>query len=183
MKSASTSSFKKLNPSSSHGERSKNSLARTEIPVQAMRNPRRSATKVPVLFIAVLSLSGCRHTPVAATVPTSHWQDAFVMDHATQPIGSETKSAVAAWAHIAVGRDVSTDIVADSYHIASNGIVYLIACIRNSTQHPCPNITVKHRTIVSVESTTLHILDDDGVEQRVEILEKVAEKRPPNSMP
>ena len=139
--------------------------------------------KALALFIAILSLCGCRHDYVEAPVPTSRWQDAFVMDHGTQLIGTETTNAVAAWAHLAVGKEVSTNVMADWYHIASNGIVYWVACIRNNPQHLCPNITVKHRTIVSVERTTLHVLDDDGVEQRVEILEKVAEKSPPNLMP
>lgn len=111
------------------------------------------------------------------------WQDAWVLDHTLEPIGSQTTTAVASWVHVAAGKSVSTNIYVNSYHISSNGITYWIACIPGNRQYPCPNITVNHRTIVSVESTTLHVLDDDGVDQSVSILEKVAERKSPTSVP
>lgn len=120
--------------------------------------------RVLTLFIAALSLCACAHRYSTPPPSTQSWQDAFVLDHAFQAVGSQTTgsqttAAVTSWLHVAVGRSVSTNINVSSFHIRSNGIVYWVACLPGDRQYPCPNITVNHRTIVSVESTTLHILD------------------------
>lgn len=134
-----------------------------------------------IAVLAVVALCSCAHR-VAATVPQS-WQDGFVLDHQFTPIGTQTTGLVSSWANVVVGKATSHNINASSFHIASNGVVYLVACIMGDPHYPCPNITVRHRTIVSVESTTLHILDDDGKDCPVPILEKVAENGRKASIP
>lgn len=136
------------------------------------------------LFIASVCLCACMRKQTAEVPAMQHrWQDGFVLDHTSHTAGSETSAVVVGWLHVAAGGATSRQIVVEQYRIASNGIVYTIACLPTSQEHPCPNITVHHRAIVFVDSTFLHVLDDDGVEQKVAIVDKMAEKKAPSELP
>lgn len=136
------------------------------------------------LFIATISLCTCMRKQAAEIpAPQQSWQDGFVLDHTSHTAGSETSAVVVGWLHVAAGGAASRPIIVNQYRIASNGIIYTIACLPTTQEHPCPNVTVHHRAIVSVDSTILHVLDDDGVEQKVAIVDKTAERKAPSELP
>ena len=123
--------------------------------------------------ITLLGMLACLSLAVFAK--ERQWQDAKVLDAKTGSAGSIAASSVSGTPYSATGLAVSSAIIVTYYTISTDTITYVVGCIpRGTIRYRCPDITVHGKTKIAIEGRDAHILDDEGKDRKIPILEKIA---------
>jgi len=72
---------------------------------------------------------------------------------------------------------VAAPIVVTYYSISAGDMLYVVGCIpRGTLRYRCPDLTVHGKTKIAIDGKDMHILDDEGKDRKVPILEKILQK-------
>lgn len=114
--------------------------------------------------LPVLALALC--FSATAFAKDRNWQEAKVLS----PTASTGAAVVAPVGSTLIGGYIQ--IVHYSFQTADR--VYVTSCHPGGGQYKCPDVTVNAKTKVAVEGKYLHVLDDQGKDRKILIIEKIA---------
>lgn len=108
------------------------------------------------------------------------WLDATVVDAKSGPAGSISTGTVSGTQYGATGLAVSSVIVVTYYTIDTGDMLYVVGCVpRGTLRYKCPDITVHGKTKIAIEGRDAHVLDDEGKDRKVPIIEKILKQESP----
>lgn len=106
------------------------------------------------------------------------WQDATVDDAKTGTAGTISAASVSGGTYSASGLGVAASIPLTYYWITAGEMTYVVACVpRGTIRYKCPNITIHGKTKIAIEGRDAHILDEDGKDRKLPIMEKILNKK------
>ena len=106
-----------------------------------------------------------------------NWQDATVEDARTGSAGSMAVGSVTGTGSGASGWSVAGAIIVTYYSIRAGDMLYIVGCVpRGTVRYRCPDLTVHGKTRIAIEGRDAHILDDEGKDRKLPIIEKILEQ-------
>jgi hypothetical protein len=125
----------------------------------------------------------------AASAKNRDWMDAVVSDARTGSAGAVGMTTGTATSTGATSTGMATTVAVPVdqtyYWIATKDIIYVVSCFPRAISNGwrCPNVTVHGHTRISIDGRNAHILDDDGKDRKVPIVQKIAVDKSPQTKP
>jgi hypothetical protein len=147
------------------------------------------------LHARVLAIVGILICSAALFANDRKWQDAIARDIHTGNIGEIAVGSAYGTPYSVSSLAIAAPIVATYFAIevpnayaysykkdghqvyAAGGMLYIVGCVRGSLRYRCPNVALNGRTKIAIDGTNAHILDDDGKDRKLPVIQKIEKKR------